>query len=446
MIDGDALLGRAETLIAKAAKRNLQAEVYLEWDNSLEVELEKDAIANTGTSQSGGGSWRVVQDGRLGFAYFTTDKQAMAALELALRQSKHAPDKGFELPAAAKAKRIAGRWSDKVAALDVDAALAMSRDALQGAKEAAPKASVSGGGVGFGAGCVALASTQGVSCWDRATSASCGVGLVLEDGERSVSASESDVSHSGKLDAHAIAVEAAATVLSLVRPKKLTKGGRMDVVFRPDAGGELVSGLAVSAAIGDEARRGKTVWSQKLGEAVADKQLRIADDCTGPGTIGAVPFDDEGVPTRPVPIVEGGILRNFLYDSWDANEHKAKTTASASRGGFKSRPSTGVHHLVVEGSRPRKLDTLIGGIDKGILVESVLGAHTANVTTGDFSVTSPNLWRIEKGEVAGPLGEVAIGGNLPDLLMRLRGVSRESKQRDGSRIPHLHFGDVDVSV
>jgi PmbA protein len=78
-------------------------------------------------------------------------------------------------------------------------------------------------------------------------------------------------------------------------------------------------------------------------------------------------------------------------------------------------------------------------------VDSVLGAHTANATTGDFSVTAANVWRIRKGAVTGPVSEVAIGGNLPDLLLRLDGVGSRPKQMDGLAIPPLRFRAVDVS-
>ncbi|HEX2066373.1 MAG TPA: metallopeptidase TldD-related protein [Candidatus Thermoplasmatota archaeon] len=160
----------------------------------------------------------------------------------------------------------------------------------------------------------------------------------------------------------------------------------------------------------------------------------------------STPFDDEGLPTAPLPIVGEGVLRSFLYDAWDAHEHGAASTRSGVRGDFKSRVETGTHHLVVSGSQPRPLDQLLAGVDDGFLVDSVLGAHTANVTTGDFSVTAPGVWRIRKGEVVGPVTEIALGGNLPQLLQRLDGVSQEAKQMAGARIPHLLFRGVDVST
>ncbi|MEA3142967.1 MAG: PmbA protein [Thermoplasmata archaeon] len=442
----DELLGHAERLAGQAAARKLQAEVYLERGTDLSVSLEKGAIAGSSASNGMGGAWRVVQDGRLGFAYFTHLDDALKALDQALVQSRHAPQKGFELPSAGKAKPLAGRWDGAIAAMDVDLAMRLAQDVLAGAKEGAPGALVSGGGASLDATWCAIASTQGVACADRSTSAGAYASLVQEDGERSISASEGRTRHDAAVDGHAIALEAAATLTSLLRPAPAKTGGQVDIVFKPEAVEELVTGLIIAAATGDEARRGKTVWSDKLGQTVADKRFSLVDDSRAPGAVGGVPFDDEGLPTLPLPIVEGGVLRNFLYDAWDANEHGAASTRSGVRGDFKAAVETGTHHLVVSGSGARPADKLVAGIDDGFLVDSVLGAHTANVTTGDFSVTAPGVWRIRKGAVVGPVTEIALGGNLPQLLQRLDGISTEAKQMAGARIPHLLFRGVDVSV
>ncbi|HUR62311.1 MAG TPA: TldD/PmbA family protein [Candidatus Thermoplasmatota archaeon] len=442
----DDMLGQAERLVGQAGSRGFQAEVYLERGIDLGVSLEKGAIAGTSTSQGSGGAWRVVQEGRLGFAYFTHLEDALRALEQAAAQSRHAPRKGFQLPSAAKPRGLPHRWDDHVAAFDVDTAMTMAQDVLAGAREGAPKALVTGGGAGLDASWRAIASTQGVAVADRETSASVYASLVQEDGERSVSGSEGRTRHDLKLDGHAVAMEAAATLTSLLKPKPVGKGGQRDIVFRPDAVEELVTGLIVSAATGDEARRGKTVWSDKLGQAVADRRFSLLDDSAAPGAVGGVPFDDEGLPTQPLPIVQDGVLRSFLYDAWDAHEHGAQSTRSGVRGDFKARVDTGTHHLVVTGTQTQALGKLIAGVDDGFLVDSVLGAHTANVTTGDFSVTAPSVWRIRKGQLAGAATEIAIGGNLPKLLQRLDGISTESKQMSGARIPHLLFRGVDVSV
>lgn len=440
------LLARAERLVERLRAHADQVEVYLESGAGLDVELEKGAIASTGFSRSAGGAVRVVQAGRLGFAYFTQDAQAVAAMEQALRQSRHATIQGYSLPSAPRPPSLPGRWDGAVAALQVPDVLALADGLLQGARDAAPAATLAGGGAGLSVSACAIASSLGVAVADQSTSVSGGASLVLDEGERSLSASESLSSHRLDLDGHAIAEAAADTVLSLRRPKPVEAGGRFQLLLHPEAGTELVAGLVVSAATGDDAMRGKTVWSGKLGEQVAHPTLRVADDPHAPGAIGAVPFDDEGIPCAPLSILDGGVLRNYLFDSWDGHRHKRPTTASAVRDDFKVRPGTDTHHLVVSAAGARPWDALVAGMDDGFVVESVLGAHTANVTTGDFSVTAPNVWRVRKGAVEGPVSEIAVAGNLPQLLQRLEGCGSEPKRMSGMQMPGLLFGDVDISV
>lgn len=443
---GADLLARCERVVELALSRGAeQAEAYTESAASLDVELEADRIATTGTSRGAGSSIRLVKEGRLGFAYWTDDAQAKEAIERALGQARLAPHRRFLFPAGEKPKPLAGRWDDRIAALEVADAIGLAEELLAGAKSTAKKATLAGGGASLDHATWALASSAGVAAWDRETSVGASASLVLKDGERSVSSGESRTAHQLKLDARDVGAEAGRNVTSLKGPKPADAKGLADLLLRPEAASDLVLGLAISAATGDEAMRGKTVWSRKRGQAVAAKDLDLVDDTRVPGAVGGAILDGDGLPTRRLPILDGGVLATFLFDSWDAHRHGEKGTRSAVRGGFKSRPDTGTHHLVLSSRKAVPYDKLVAGTDDGYLVESVLGAHTANVTTGDFSVTAPNVWRVRNGAIVGPVTEVAIAGNLPDLLMRLDGAAKEAKRMDGAQVPAIRFHDVAVS-
>ncbi len=445
-LDGPGLLGRAERVVERALSRGAEeAECFWESGASLDVDIEGGDIAAASSSRGSGAAVRVVRDGRLGFAYFTQESEVTGAIERALGNLPSAPKKGYRLPAPGRIAPLPGRWDDRIAALDEAVAGRLVDDLLQGASEACPGTIAAGGGVGLDAGVVAIASSTGVSAWDRETSAGGAVSLILEEDGRAVTTDESAGSHRLDLDAHGVGTEAGTRLRSLRNPVAAEARGAFDVVLRPNAVAELLTGIVVSAATGDEAKRGRSMWSDELGKPVADAGLTITDDSRHPEALGGVPFDDEGVPTGRVPLVEGGTLRNFLYDSWDAHEHREKTTASAVRGGFKARPETGAHHVVAIHRETKSQEELVAEVADGFLVESVLGAHTANATTGDFSVTAPVAWRIRRGTVAEPVSEIAIAGNLGDLLRRVDGASRETKRMEGALLPALRFRGVAVS-
>lgn len=439
------LLGRCERVVALAlTKGAAEAEAFWSRSRSLALDIEKGRLANTALHRDGGGSVRIIRDGRLGFAYFSSEKEAASAIDASLRLSRHGEENGYHLPEARHPVPVPGRFDSRIAALDVADAQGLVADLVAGATETCPKGVVSGGGVGLASSSIAIASSRGVALHDASTSVEVGASVVLE-GDVAVSASRSAAAHRWELDAHDVGAEAGRTTASLANPGPVARGGRFDVLFRPEISAELVVDFMANAVLGNEALRGKTMWSGRLGQPVAAQHLNLVDDSHDPRAVDGVPFDDEGVPVARLPIVEAGVLRSFLFNTWDAHIHGQTSTASGVRSDSSSRPGTGTHHLILEG-RNRPMDKLIAGIDDGFLVDSVLGAHTANPTTGEFSVTAPNVWRIRKGAIAGPCREIAIAGTIPDMLGAIEAVSTEAKAMQGLRVPSIHVSSLDVSV
>ena len=289
-----------------------------------------------------------------------------------------------------------------------------------------------------------MASSEGIEAATAVTHAGLGASIVFTDGEAAIQTWDAGVSSRRDLDAAAVARSAIEKARSL-RGASAPTGGTADLILSPDAVQSLVVGLVESAVDGDTAARGKSVWSDALGEQVAHAGLRLLDDPGAPDAVAVGPWDDEGLPVRRTDVITGGTLRAFLFDSWDAHRHDRQSTHHGQRGDFKSLPGTGAHHWTLRHDRAQDLDGLVAGIDQGYLVDSLLGAHTANATTGDFSVTAPHVWRIEAGALAGPCKEIAVAGNLPALLRHADGATRKTKLFDGASLPHLRLRDVAVS-
>ncbi|MGB1585680.1 MAG: TldD/PmbA family protein [Thermoplasmatota archaeon] len=434
------LLPDAESLVSTAlAKGADQAEVFLSQGASIDVDVESGRLAGSSRSQNRGGSVRVVRDHRLGFAYFTRLEQAPSAIDRALAQARLSPELPLDLPSPEPLQAIGDHWDESLAELDPAIALDAARDIIQGVDV---DATISGG-IGISWGEEALANSHGVACADRATMMQGYTSLVLE-GETTVNAWETTSNH-GIIDAHAMSLRLSETVTSLANPAP-ADDGPADIILRPDAGSELIVGLMEGSLDGDPAMRGKSFWSNKLGEPVAHKGLQLRDAPHMKGALGSTPFDGEGRATRDAPLVLDGHLATYLFDTRDAAKHGQDPTRHATREGFKSPPGTGTHHVVLEHANTQSLEQLIQDVDHGYLVDSVLGAHTANGTTGDFSVTAPNVWRIRDGALDGACKEIALGGNLPKLLMHLDGVSDDPKASLGSRIPAMRLRNVHVST
>ncbi len=444
--DPDALLGRLERMVSMATARGAdQAEVYWSREVGLDLDIENNAVAAAGRARSEGGGIRIIKDHRMGFAYLTREDQTEKTIEQALKQSRLSPAKPMDLPAPMPMPTLGKRWDADIAALDVVSALDIAKRLLEVRADEASDIQLAGGGVQSGWTVEAIANSAGVNVADRSTGLGVGVNLVMESGETALNVWDSETTHTGSLDPESMFRRVAKDLRSLRDPKAGVVG-EADILFRPDAVTELINGLVVGAVDGDDAMRGKTVWSERLGDKVADARLSIVDDPLRKRAIGVAPFDGDGLPAQTLPIIQDGVLANFIFDTRDGAEHGKPSTHSAVRGSFKSPPGVGVHHLVVEGKGAMSTSKLIAGMDHGYVIESVLGAHTANATTGDFSVSAPNAWRVEKGEIVGAATEIAIGGNLPDLLQRLDGIGDKPKAMDGALVPMLRFRGVQVSA
>ncbi len=450
-----ALLAVADRAVELARSRGADAaECFVQTGAGHSYSIEKNAVGFTSAGGEAGLGIRVLKDRRVGFAYCSDPTQAGDAAARALEVAKRTPAGPFRFPGPAQAPSVAGLWDPKVAELDAEAGLAGVRAIIGAAREHHPDAVVSGGAVGIGAGASALVNSEGVQRADRGTSMGLSAYVVLKSGDHVATGFKSHETTSlDELasDPAAIGREACTLAVDSLTAKPFGKGRDTTVVLHPQAAASLLEFITLQALHGDKAARGETLFSGMLGKEVADAHLRLTDDPTRAGGLGSGGWDDEGLPSRPVALLSGGRVESFVYDLGAAYEYAdgpSSATASAVRAGglsddrtYREGPTTGTRNVVLETTDARSLDSLIGSIDDGVLVHDLLGAHTANPTSGDFSVSSTVLFRIQKGALAGALQGVMLAGNFPRLLQdHYHGASREREAGSG------HFSPVCLDV
>jgi len=157
--------------------------------------------------------------------------------------------------------------------------------------------------------------------------------------------------------------------------------------------------------------KGYSPWSDKLRSKVADGKLEIIDDPLRPGHAGSQPFDDEGTPSKRKALIEDGFLRVFLNDLFSAAKLGQEPTGNAFRMGKRSEPRASASTLfITEGKRD--FAALVSRMKKGIIVDQIMGAHTASPFSGDFSVNINMGWLVENGEIAGRVKDCMLAGNV----------------------------------
>lgn len=189
---------------------------------------------------------------------------------------------------------------------------------------------------------------------------------------------------------------------------------KVPVIFEPRVARNLLGDL-FDAVNGGAIYRHASFLAGKLGEKIGSEALTIIDDATIPGLFGTSPFDDEGVPSRRTVVIERGVLKSYLLNTYTARKLGLKTTGNASRG-LAGNASVGPGNFYLEAGTVSERD-LIAGVKQGLYITELIGA-SANTVTGDYSSGAAGLW-IENGELAYPVSEITVAGNLTQMLMDL---------------------------
>ena len=193
---------------------------------------------------------------------------------------------------------------------------------------------------------------------------------------------------------------------------------RVPVIFEPRTARSLVNHI-FEAVEGRSVYRQSSFLAGKLGEQVAAAGINVIDDGTIPGLFGTSPFDDEGIPTRRTPVIENGVLRNYLLNTYSARKLGMKTTGNAARG-ITGNAGVGHGNFYLEaGARTR--EQMIASVSNGLYVTELIGSGV-NIASGDYSQGAAGLW-IVNGELAFPVSEVTIASTLQQMFLALEPAS-----------------------
>jgi PmbA protein len=233
--------------------------------------------------------------------------------------------------------------------------------------------------------------------------------------------------------------EAARRTLRRIGARKIAST-RVPVVLDPMVASSLLDNI-FEAATGDAVYRQATFLADQLGEKIFGENITLIDDGTMVGGFGTTPFDGEGVPTRRTVVVEKGVLKSYLLNTYTARKLGLKTTGNASRG-LAGTPGTGSGNFYLEPGR-RTQQQIIAGIPRGLYVTEFLG-FGVNLVTGDFSRGASGLW-IENGELTYPVEEITIAGNLKDMLNNVAEIGNDLQFRSSLASPTVRIDGMTIA-
>jgi PmbA protein len=232
------------------------------------------------------------------------------------------------------------------------------------------------------------------------------------------------------------------------------------VVFSPEIARSIIGNI-FDAANGDAIYRHATFFADLLGQRVAGDNITVIDDGTlvfdttfdheggSPGSAGTIqtggfgtsPFDGEGLPTRRTVLVEDGILKSYVMNTYTARKLSLASTGNASRS-LASNPGIGAGNFFLQ---PGTLtpEQIIGDVKNGLYVTETMG-FGVNLVTGDYSQGAAGLW-IENGELAYPVEEITIAGNLKDMYRNISAIGNDLVFRSASAAPTLRIEGMTIA-
>ncbi|MEA3284467.1 MAG: TldD/PmbA family protein [Synergistota bacterium] len=415
---------------------------------SRSVSLRNGNVENVRSSQSGGIGLRVVDSrGAQGLASVNSldpdgisQMVSWALANCSLGEPNDSVDMSRKQPDSDESDL--DLWDDEIPSLARD-------DRLQRCLEMHNRASDADGRIlsirssswSDGYGESFYANSFGVSRWHRGTIVSAGMSLVTEDGDSMEMGGFGDERrYLEDLDHLHIADRAVVESVRTLGGKPLTTGA-YDLVLSPDAASSLLYAIS-DMFFASSIQKNRSLLRGRLGSKVGASCLNLVDDGRLVRGIGSSAADGEGVPCGKTSLLREGRLESFLYSLEYAKKAGVSSTGNGFRG-VATVPDVDLSNMYLEPdlSSPSSLIPLVS---KGLYVSELMGLHTVNSVTGEFSLGAKGT-AIGSGELQGPVSGVTVAGNLIDLLMKVSSVGRDLTFFGDVGSPSLVVRDVTLA-
>jgi len=426
--------------IVSWAREGEQVEAVVGHAHSTDIRVYEAEVESLSSAESQGFGVRVVVDGRQGFAYAGTlddDVLAETLNEARDNASFATPDEylglaepdGVDVP-------VLDLFRDGLAGFSTDAKVEMAAELERAVRAADPRitgveaADYSDAIVD---GCVV--TNTGIRTTSRETSCYLSTYCIATEGDDTQTGFGFSVGRQpGDLDVSVAASDAARRAtrsLGAVQPSS----GRFTIVLDPYVTAQFLA-IIGSTLSGEAVLKGRSLFADRLGEEVGASTITLVDDPTNPLAYTASETDGEGLASRRNPLIDGGVLRRFVQNSYTGRRSGSASTGNAVRG-FKSTPGVGCRALsLAPGEKDQP--ALLADVGDGVLISSVSGLHSGvNPVSGDFSTGAEGL-RIVGGSLGEPLREFTIASTLQRMLQDVAAI--------GSDVEWLPMSAAGVSI
>jgi len=418
------------------------AELYTTETSSRRVRLKGGRVQSSHLEESLGKALRVIKDRHLGFS-FTTDQDGEEELvEAAIESSLHGDRVDFTFPEQQKSAPL-DIYDPQLRDLSEREMVKIGRNVFEILAEADHEVD-SDITVDRTLRTTEIENSSGLHVRIEKTTLNVSFGVKRFKPDDILFFFRSSNSTHRTNDYQAVAHDAAQKLM-LANPYQGILKGKLPVIFTPIALNSLLLSLN-SALNGKQVLLGVSPLGSRYGELIVDEKFTLIDNGTMPGRSSSAPYDDEGIPVKPIKLIDKGILAHFFYDLKAAHEAGVSPTGHGRRV-FSSLPSPNLHHIDIEpGDLP--FEEMLKEVQEGLYVDVLMSTGRASMYTGDFSFPIALGYVIQGGEIVGRVKNLTISGNLYQLLknhlVALENRSHILSLYSPIRAPHILAEGVQV--
>ncbi len=422
----------------KALKNKCDAyEIYIEESKVIELDSKQDELNFAKEEIEQGLGIRAIQNNRIGFAYTSNLDKIEETCSQAIENTKlNKEDENYAFSQSENVPDVKGVYDKKFNDLDLDESVEFLKTVITTAADTGCE--ITGSGFSASEGRSLIVNSNGVSIENEGTGFGVGLSVTIQKEGQIATAYNSQSSRFFDLNGVKLANEVCDLAKSSLDTKPIETDD-YDVVLDYYAATGLLRTF-MGAFDGENVRRGRSILKDKIGAEIANPTLSIIDNPLLEKGMATSSCDGEGSVSQKTDLIKDGILNSFIYDIYTANKVGTKTTSNASRGTYLATPMISPTNLEFKFSELKD----ISEIGKGVLTTSVLGAHTANPISGDFSVEASNAFKIENGELTEPINKAMISGNIFEIMKKVEGLNTETKQYGSFILPKLLVHDLRV--
>lgn len=432
------ILSMAETLGSD------ETEIYFKKSESMSLKVKNSTITETNTAQSIGYGIRVIKNHRQGYAYSAdfSPRALQNTLKYALLYANYSdPDDCLSLPKKQSYIPIE-IYDKKISQTPLAAKIDLACQSEKAILSHEYITTVEHSGYQEALSESYLYNSHGLAAYEKASyCALSATALAEKNGEQN---SGSGFCQSTSLD------ELICDICANMTAKRTTQllnaqsmhSANCPIVLDPYITCQFLELLAPSFS-GENVLKNKSMYATSLGAQITSPDFTLLDDSTMNQHIGSASFDGEGTAAQKTEIITAGVLSNYLYDTKSAVQAKSIATANALRSSYKTPPHLSTTNYYLAPGHYSTED-IISATNYGVYITDILGAHTVNTLTGDFSLGASGIL-IENGHFTHPVRGITIAGNLKELLLNIDMIADDLTFFGAEGAPTIRIKNVPVS-